>query len=252
MHVDRAVFLSLTAAIAGACATNPGPPVVAATYEVPPPPAVSASTMSVATRPTAASSSAPHRPIMTDVDLAEDDMPSSASESHVSRGPSPSGEGGGAIASSYAYCGKSNARFNAAATGCKDDTGTPGTCSGVRRNGSCGDFPFVRDQCNDYIASLKPGVAERAVRCILGLSGALVCDACNTYRCGYEAVMSACPDPATATECAQITRACPNVTAAECTAYLSGLSSAGRSKMVQCMSGKSACGWGLYSCLESL
>jgi hypothetical protein len=188
---------------------------------------------------------------MTEVDLDDADTPSSSSEGRVSRHPSPSAEGGGAITSSYAYCGKSNARFNPAAR-CNDDTGSPGGCSGVKRNGSCGEFPFVRDQCNDYIAALKPRVAERAVSCILALSGERVCDACNTYRCGYEAVMGACPDPSAATECASIQRACPNVSAAECTSYLSGLSSGGRRKMVQCMSNKSACGWGLYSCLESL
>jgi hypothetical protein len=163
----------------------------------------------------------------------------------------PAAEGGGG-APSLAGCGHSSAAFNPLKQGCNDAAGAPGDCNQMNQGGSCRPFPFPVQACTRWLADYKPGVAARAVACAQRLSAAQYCDACYTYRCGYEALMGSCVDLAAAADCAAIQRACPTVRPDECMGYLSGMSAAGRAKMVQCMSDKTRCGWGLYSCSEGV
>ena len=164
----------------------------------------------------------------------------------------PAAEGGGGGAPALPGCGHGPRKFDPSKTGCHDETGTPGDCTKMNRSGSCQPFPFPVEQCQRWQRDFKPGVAQQAVECALKLSAAEVCDACYTYRCAYRALVSSCSDPAAATACATITKACPSAKPEECLGYLSGMSAAGQAKMVACMSNKAGCGYGLYSCAEGL
>jgi hypothetical protein len=114
---------------------------------------------------------------------------------------------------------------------------------------ACAPFPFPKQECDTWRANLKPRVADAAIACADRLTSAQVCDACNVYRCGNDALMGACPDPSAAADCRALSRNCPSVDRTECVALLSGMSAVGRGKMAACM--KRSCD-GLYSCSESL
>jgi hypothetical protein len=128
--------------------------------------------------------------------------------------------------------------------------GNPALCVNMMSPVGCGSFPFPRTKCDAFRAAFKPRVAERAVACALRLGGREVCDACNTYRCGYEALMSACPDPTADATCQTILASCKQLTMADCRAYLSGMNAVGRQKMVQCVT--QHCSYGFYSCAEGI
>jgi hypothetical protein len=248
LRVDRASFLTLTFGMAGLACNTGAPPVVANVVDIPrqPPQPADAGAPAVAARaadPDATERDAAALGEATDDDEDEDgDMGSSVVE------------GGGSArvlaASSAQSCGwvdpKSVARPAAA---CRDDQGTVGSCSVMK---SCPGFAFPKQKCEAYRRLLKPKVAQKALDCLAKLAGTHACDACKAYRCGDVALKSACPDPSADTACAQITSKCGAVSMSECRMYLSGLNAAGRAKMTSCLTAKSGCGFGIYSCSESL
>ena len=262
MKIDRAAFLLLTGSIAAsACVEQPpNAPTVDialpfASAAPPPEPAAPAVTA------VGASSAPSSRPAPSREGYSADE------------GDYPADEAGGAP--NPGFCGHSRAQFDPRRTGCGDATGSPASCKAMAAPRGCGSFPFPRSKCDGFTASMKPKIAERAVACVVALSGKDVCDACLTYRCGYEALMSACVDASADVDCAAIVKSCagpnpsgpsrraparaptaptttPTVTLTECRAYLSGLAPTGRHKMVQCMVPGQGCDWGLYSCAEGL
>jgi len=241
MRIDRQRFVLLTASIAGgACVekpTNVVAPVAAAPSATAASSAPAASVASVALASGPAPESGP----------SPDPYPSSASE----------GEGAAAIAPLAAgvipgsVCGIASKPFDPTRTSCHDDIGSPASCSGMNVSGGCGATPWAMSECNAWGRNLKPAIAARAVSCELALSGTAVCDSCTAYRCGYESLMSACVDRSAAADCRRIAQACPSATTDACMAFLSGMTPAGRTKMLACMT-QSRCAFGLYSCSEGL
>ncbi|HEY1693330.1 MAG TPA: hypothetical protein VGG39_14280 [Polyangiaceae bacterium] len=135
---------------------------------------------------------------------------------------------------------------------CDDAVGAAGTCpppGWPAEEGGCGNLPTKR--CEDYKASFRPRVAERAVACINALNPNQRCDKDRLNLCGHEALMNACsvlpdyaeaPDAAPdelATRCSAIAQECGGVplgaTARDCRDTLAGMSSAGRDRMATCM-----------------
>jgi hypothetical protein len=239
LRIDRSSFLTLTFGMAG-LACNAGPPhaVAASVVDIPPQPP-QPSDGGVA----AVKVEDPHanRVLAAEADDEVEDL-------------APTDEGGMRFlqldANQGQGCGwvdpKSISRPTAA---CKDDQGTAPSCAVMK---SCSGFPFPRQECETYRKHFKPKVAQRALDCLAKLTAAQVCDACNIYRCGNLALKSACPDPSVDAQCTQVTGKCAAVSMSECRLYLSGLNAAGRAKMVSCLSSKSGCGFGIFSCSESL
>jgi hypothetical protein len=159
--------------------------------------------------------------------------------------------GGGMFAATPLGCGVADpSTITRATPPCTDSAGAAPACALPR----CvsGDFPFSRDHCEDYRKFMKPKVAERAVQCLARLGAKGICDGCGIYRCGDQALKSACPDATADLLCAQIAASCPSVNRAQCAVYLSGMNTAGRAKVRTCLADASGCGFGLYSCVESL
>jgi hypothetical protein len=148
---------------------------------------------------------------------------------------------------------------------CDDSVGSPAACPALpyaAEEGGCS--PVATKRCEDYKASFKPRVAERAVSCLTTLTAAQRCDANRVNLCGHEALMSACaePEPAQAganstpddlsTRCQQIAQSCAAITTAgpslrECRATLAGMTSVGRDRTADCM--RTHCGdKGLIGC----
>jgi hypothetical protein len=237
LRIDRASFLSLTFGMAGlACNSAQSPVVSANVVDIPlqpAPPADAAAPVARAEDPGGTPRAVPESP---------DDDPKDG----------PVSEGGiSLVPLNDKGCGwvdpKSVTRPTAA---CKDDEGAAGSCTVMK---GCAGFAFPKQQCESYRKTLKPKVAQRAIDCLAKLTSKQVCDdACNTYRCGDRALKTACPDPSADAPCTQIVAKCKSVSMNDCRTYLSGLNAAGRSKMVTCLTSKSGCGFGLFSCSESL
>jgi hypothetical protein len=205
MHVDRALFLASTAALA---------------------------TAAFATSPPAAHA-------------AGIEPPADANDW-------PAAEGGGG-ATPLPTCGHSSKQPAPTSPACTGLLGVPGDCTRMNTAGSCNPFPFPTQQCQGWLVDYKPGVAQKAVACAVALTKEQYCDACYTYRCGYEALMDACADPGAQVACAAITKVCPSASLAECVGLLNGMSVIGQGKMVKCMSEASrGCKFGLYSCSEGV
>jgi hypothetical protein len=237
-RVDRSSFLTLTFGMAG-LACNAGPPhaVAASAIDIPPQPP-QPSDGGVAGK--------------VEEPPAKGRVLAAEPEDEVEDLGVPTDEGGVRFQSVDAKegCGWVDPKsINRPTAACKDDQGTAGSCAVMK---SCSGFPFPREECEAYRKHYKPKVAQRALDCLAKLSAAQVCDACNTYRCGNLALKSACPDPSVDAQCTQITRRCAAVSMSECRLYLSGLNAAGRAKMVSCLTSKSGCGFGIFSCSESL
>ena len=237
LRIDRASFLSLTFGMAGmACNSGPPPTVAANVVDIPlqpvPPPDAGATTASPSDP-----SSKPRA------------VPEPADDAVVD---APVSEGGVAINPvGLAGCGwvdpKTVTRPTAA---CKDDEGTAGSCNVMK---GCSTFAFPKQQCESYRKTFKPKVAQRALDCLGRLTNKQVCDdACNTYRCGDRALKTACPDPSADQSCTLIVAKCHAVSMSDCRTYLSGLNPTGRAKMVTCLTSKAGCGFGIFSCSESL
>jgi hypothetical protein len=234
LRIDRASFLSLTFGMAGlACNSGPSPAVVASVVDIPAQPPQPADAGAPMARPEERLATAPVATSPTNED--DEDL----------LGLMVGGDGVGGQGCGWVDP-KTLVRPTAA---CSDDQGTVGSCATMK---SCSGFPFPRQECETYRRLYKPKVAQRALDCLAKLSTTQVCDACNTYRCGNLALKSACPDPSVDAQCIQITAKCAAVAMSECRLYLSGLNSAGRAKMVACLTGRSGCGFGIYSCSEGL
>ena len=137
--------------------------------------------------------------------------------------------------------GKPVARPNA----CDDSHGSPGDC----RKADCRRLPFICQHCEEYKLSFKPKIAERAVACVVAQAGAQLGDGCRTYQCGDEALQGACLDPTADLACLAVAKSC-NTSVDECRGLLSGMSDAGRQKMLACA--MAGCRFGLWSCVEGL
>lgn len=243
-HLDRAVFLSLTFGMAGAACNTGQSAVVANVVDIPAQPRqlgdAGAETLLVkgedaGSKPVAA---AGNDDTETDDELMDAMM-------------GPTDENGVAVGSASNGCGfvelKTVVRPKAA---CAEDQGTAGSCNAMK---SCPSFAFPKQKCEAYRRFFKPKVAQKAIDCLAKLTTKQTCDdACTTYRCGDLAIKTACPDPAADASCTQIIAKCPSVSMADCRVYLGGLNAAGRARMVSCLTPKSGCGFGIYSCSESL
>ena len=242
LRIDRASFLTLTFGMAGLACNTGQSSSVAGVVEIPlqpPQPSDGGAPAALAKNEDA---SIKLRAAAPKTDEGDDDelIP-------------PTEEGGGRIVQvgTSQGCGFVDPKTVAKpATGCKDDQGTAGGCNVMK---PCASFPFPRQKCETYRSFFKPKVAQKALDCLAKLTAKQTCDdACTTYRCGDLAIKSACPDPSADAPCVQITQKCKSVSMTDCRTYLAGLNAAGRAKMVSCLSGKSGCGFGIYSCSESL
>lgn len=244
LRVDRASFLTLTFGMAGVACNAGALPVVANVVDIPqqppqplPGPDAGASVVAANKEPEPRGRAAPPPSAADD----DDDIGSSVTEGGVvSLIPLSNAQGCG-------WVDPKNVTRPAAA--CQDDQGVAGSCSVMK---SCSGFAFPKQKCEAYRKLLKPKVAQRALDCLGKLSDKQSCDACNAYRCGDLALKSACPDTTADTSCVLITAKCSAVSMSECRTYLAGLNSAGRARMVSCLSARSGCGFGIYSCSESL
>lgn len=237
LRIDRATFLSLTFGMAGlACNTGPSPVVAANVVDIPLQPTSPVDGGALAARPNDVS------PIPRAVPDPDDD---------VMDGPASEGGVVTLVPMDETGCGwvdpKTVTRPTAA---CKDDEGAAGGCNVMK---GCSGFAFPRQQCESYRKTFKPKVAQRALDCLAKLTSKQVCDdACNTYRCGDRALKTACPDPSADAPCTQIVAKCHSVSMNDCRTYLSGLNPTGRAQMVTCLTSKPGCGFGIFSCSESL
>lgn len=234
LRVDRATFVSLTFAMAGLGCNSAQAPVVAVNVvdipAQPPQPSGDAGAVGA--------------PIATSQNGAD------GAGDHDEVTPVDAGPFQVAPVENTTACGWVDpAKLNRPTAACNEDQGTVGSCSIMK---SCSGFPFPKQKCEAYRRFLKPQVAQRALDCLGKLTVKQVCDACYAYRCGDLALKSACPDPAADVQCTQITTKCPAISMTECRTYLAGLNPAGRTKMVSCLGVKSGCGFGIYSCAESL
>jgi hypothetical protein len=238
MQIDRKSFLILASALATGCAPrHQGETAPVVSEGTPPPPASAAPPATVEPVPTVGEPAKGQWPTP-----SAESIPPPTGEGYW---PTPAGEGG------YVPPTPTPKPFNASACS-GDDTGTPGSCAGLKFDKSCNPFPFVTDACNDAIKYYKPRIAERAVGCIRKLAPKPLCDAMTTYHCKDDALRAACVDSSADASCLQILTVCKGTSMKECRGYLSGMNDVGRAAMVKCMSNKSYCGFGLYSCTESL
>ncbi len=241
-RIDRASFLSLTFGMAALACNTGQSPVVANVVDIPwqPPQAPDGRPGAAPTAKTDEAGGKVAAIAAPPAEEDEDDLGGPTDEGGISLTPvSPNG------------CGfvdsKTVVRPTAA---CKDDQGTAGSCNVIK---TCASFPFPRQKCEAYRRFLKPKVAQKAIDCLAKLTVKQTCDdACTTYRCGDLAIKTACPDPAADASCVQIIAKCPSISMADCRVYLGGLNTAGRAKMLSCLTPKSGCGFGIYSCSESL
>lgn len=247
LRIDRASFLSLTFGMAGLACNAGASKVVANVVDIPQQPPQPDGGVSVEVENVEGANAAPRAV-----------PPPAPSEADGDEGDAEIGsnvdEGGGVVRpiplSNAQGCGWVDPKTIATPTAaCKDDQGVAGSCSVMK---SCRGFTFPRQKCEAYRRLLKPKVAQKAVDCLAKLSDKQACDACNAYRCGDLALKSACPDAAADASCTRITATCSAVSMTECRTYLAGLSAAGRAMMVSCLTSKAGCGFGIYSCSESL
>lgn len=122
---------------------------------------------------------------------------------------------------------------------------------------------WAAKRCADFKAAFKPKVAQAAVACLRSLKGAEQCDQARVNLCGHQALMSACQEdvpetflgatstqPVTlakdaeplkgvAAQCDAIVKSCggsaPATSYADCMHTLSGMNEAGRASAASCM-----------------
>jgi hypothetical protein len=145
----------------------------------------------------------------------------------------------------------------AAAPPCDDSAGAVEACPpmGPAGEGACGNAAAKR--CAEFKVAFKPKVAAQAVACIRALKGNEICDATRANLCGHAALMDACQEPepsaagaagaqavpapvsAVASACDVIVRTCGSpplgTTLSDCRRTLSGMTDAGRTAMVACI-----------------
>src|SRR5262249_17946720 len=99
---------------------------------------------------------------------------------------------------------------------------------------------------------LKPRIAARYARCMSEAQDDYACFLDVEISCRREALMRACADPSADAVCHTIGESCTHTTLEGCRPYVSGLSDAGRAKVVQCMKFKINCEQGIVSCIDRL
>lgn len=143
---------------------------------------------------------------------------------------------------------------NEAAT-CDDSIGKPGACvdyadggtgpdAAAADGGDAGPVCLSALLCDGVLADLKPKVAQTAIACVVALP---TCESgAGIDTCIATALAGACPDATGKASCDQIAAVCGDagadagVSQADCVKYTAGLTAAGRTKFVACMT-ESAC-----------
>jgi hypothetical protein len=125
---------------------------------------------------------------------------------------------------------------------CDDSVGKPGNCAALTAPGpQCESFSDTKRMCSGWKKGFKPRVAEKAVGCLLAMSGRKeICDFRRPTLCAKEALRSSCVDPATSVRCDSIMAGCAgqsygNLTKPACMAALSAVSDWNRPKLATCM-----------------
>lgn len=243
-RIDRASFLSLTFGMAGLACNAGSSPIVANVIDIPqqPPQPADGGAPAPSPSPSVDDPDAKAMAVPAPDDDDDDDLGSNVDEGGGVLGLAPLSNAQG--------CGWVDPKtVPRPALACKDDQGTAGSCATMT---SCAGFAFPKQKCEAYRRLLKPKVAQKALDCLARLTSTQACDACNAYRCGDLALKGACPDASADGPCVQITTKCSSVSMTECRTYLAGLNAAGRARMVSCLTAQSGCGFGIYSCSESL
>jgi hypothetical protein len=239
MHVDRKRFLYLVSAIAAGCGgrDEPSPTVPPPVIIAEPEPLAAPEEVLVPVEPSP-------EPTVAAPPTAEEDEGWT-----VGPTPAPSWEGGYLPPSSAGAMCRAGAVKASPGSGCRDEVGNPGSCSGGRMTSLCGALQFHCSKCDSYRKYFKPRVAERAVACVQGQSLQQAQDGCETYRCGDEALKAACRDATAVDACRSIVGPC-NASLSECTQLLSGMNAAGRAEVAACVA--QGCRYGLWSCVEGM
>jgi hypothetical protein len=123
--------------------------------------------------------------------------------------------------------------------------GSPGSCAISGFGPSCESIQDTRKECPTLNALLKPRVAEAAIACLKRKSGTKeICEFNITSICAYEALGSACRDPAARPVCDKVLARCGGsgqgnynkMSRESCEAGVSGIADGKRSKFISCIS----------------
>jgi hypothetical protein len=137
------------------------------------------------------------------------------------------------------------------ATTCDDSVGSAGACAdyadggtGPADAGDGGSVCLSSAFCDSTLANLKPKVAQAAIACVVALP---TCESgAGIDTCVETALAGACADTTGKAACDQIASVCGDagadagVSPADCQKYTAGLTAAGRTAFVACMT-ESAC-----------
>jgi hypothetical protein len=100
---------------------------------------------------------------------------------------------------------------------------------------SCEGMGYLQSLfCTDLWTNFKPGVANAARTCMNAQTPEELCTWDTSFSCAREAILGACPDPSADEDCEAIRLYCPDVTPAECSSVLSGMTETGRAMVVSC------------------
>lgn len=123
--------------------------------------------------------------------------------------------------------------------------GSPARCELSAPGPSCESFDDTTKECPTLKGLLKPRVAEAAVACLRRKSGTReICEFNVTSICAYEALGSACLDPAAKTACDAVMARCGSgprgryskMSRESCEAGVSGIADSKRRKFISCIS----------------
>ena len=210
MDVDRSRFLVLTASIAAARGARPAP-----------------------AGPVEGAAPAPTLPVERPAD--DDEDPPAA--------PPPSGPRQAAVPEAPGAAQAATVGDIAPEAGpCDSAAGKPGDCAALRAPGpQCESFSDTRRMCGVWRKGFQPRVAEKAVGCLLAMSGTRdVCDPSRIEACALQALRSACADTSAEARCDAIVAGCAGlryatVTRSACVAALSAVVPWSRPRLASCM-----------------
>lgn len=135
---------------------------------------------------------------------------------------------------------------------CYGDLGTIPTCPTPPGGSTCS---WELTYCTSVIQSVLSDVATAITTCIAGLPD---CNTMTAYDCVRTALNGACSDSTADGPCSTIEGACAGTanpeTLADCHLLVDGLNSAGRQKVLDCITPEAGtvCEFGLWSCIEGL
>ena len=124
-------------------------------------------------------------------------------------------------------------------------------------------YGYGVDVCANTSAYLKPRVAAKVAACVGTVQGATQATcAAGIPICIEQNLSASCPDPTAESVCQQIFDSCAtagtpptgagSASVADCTAYVSGLSDAGRTKFVACFTSGASHGCQMRDCYSNL